>query len=96
MIWKWVPANPPPEDGRIVGVFVERTKVEYPVILSVPVLQKANGIFSAIPIQPLYTCGRISHNDYSVRDIGEIWTVVQSQRLSHGLVEVVYTDQVQA
>jgi len=76
MIWEWVSANPSFKDRRIVGVFLERTKVENPVILSVSVLQKSNRIFSAIPIQSLYARGRISHDDYSVCNIDEIWPVV--------------------
>lgn len=73
MIWEGVSTHSSVKHASVVRVLPSRTEVEDPEVLSVSVFEELLRVFSAIAIQTLHADCRVSHDDYLVGNIDQVF-----------------------
>lgn len=80
MIGEWISAHSPIKHTGGVGVLFNRTKIVYPKVLPVSMVQELLSVLSTITIEAFYSASRVSHDNYLICYIDEICIV--RERLS--------------
>ena len=79
MIWKRIPADPATKLICRIRVLADGTEVEYPVMVSVVVVQELLRVFSSIAVEAFNPYRRVTH-DYEV--VGNVHQVYGREKVS--------------
>lgn len=69
MIWKWISADSPIEEGCGIRVLFHGAEIEHPEVLAVSMFEELLGVFTSVAIETLNTFGWISHDYNMIRYI---------------------------
>jgi hypothetical protein len=75
VIWEWVPAHAILKNRGRVRVFCHGTKIEHPVVPSVACIQKPLCVFAFVSVETFHTGRGVTHNNYPIREVHEIFGV---------------------
>lgn len=74
MVREWISAHSSFEVLRVVGILLQRTKVENPVIPSMAMVEEPFHVLPSIPIIAFKPTSGVSHDNDLICDINEVYS----------------------